>query len=127
MLNKKLNKTLNQNLNQNNKFDRNNFELNKEGYLIRFETWNKDFANDMADSNGLKLTECHWQIINFFRDYYLEYGIAPEPREVIIKLGEKINPHMPCSKKHLEGLFADGGCKLACKIAGLPVCPCRGV
>ncbi len=114
-------------LNQNKGADLKNLDLNKKGYLIHFEAWNKDFANNMAESNGLKLTECHWHVIDFLREYFQEFGIAPDAREVIKKLGKKINPNTPCSRKHLEGLFANGGCKLACKIAGLPDCHCRGV
>ncbi|NOQ79432.1 MAG: TusE/DsrC/DsvC family sulfur relay protein [Gammaproteobacteria bacterium] len=102
-------------------------ELNSKGYLINFDAWNKDFAIEMAKEHNLELTECHWHIINFLRDYYPEYGIAPDPREIIKKLGKKINPDVPCTKKHLESMFSNGGCKLACKIAGLPDCHCRGL
>lgn len=105
----------------------NDLELNSKGYLINFEAWNKDFAIKMATDHNIELTECHWHIINFLRDYYPEFGISPDPREIIKKLGKQINPNVPCTKKHLEGLFAEGGCKLACKIAGLPGCHCRGV
>jgi len=102
-------------------------ELNSKGYLANFDAWNKNFALDIAQKHDLVLTECHWYIINFLREYYVELGIPADPREIIKKLGNKINPDAPCSKKRLEGLFADGGCKLACKIAGLPDCHCRGV
>ncbi|MCK5648266.1 MAG: TusE/DsrC/DsvC family sulfur relay protein [Gammaproteobacteria bacterium] len=102
-------------------------EFNSKGYLINFDAWSKDFAIEMAQEHNLELTECHWHIINFLRDYYIEFGIAPDPREIIKKLGKVINPDTPCTKKRLEGLFSNGGCKLACKIAGLPDCHCRGV
>ncbi len=102
-------------------------ELNSKGYLIDFSAWDKDFAIQMAKENSLELTECHWLIIDFLRDYYLEFGIAPDAREIIKTLGKKIVSDIPCSKKRLESLFSNGGCKLACKIAGLPDCHCRGV
>ena len=109
---------LNQNTNQ---------ALNSSGYLIDFDAWNKDFAVEMAEDHGLTLTECHWHVINFLREYQAEYGIAPDPREIIKKLSQKISPNVPCTKQHLEGLFGEGGCKLACKIAGLPNCHCRSI
>ena len=102
-------------------------EFNSMGYLVNFDAWSKDFATNLAKDNGLDLTDCHWLIINFLRDYYTEYGIPPEPRIIIKNLSKQINPEVPCTRKHLEGLFADGGCKLACKIAGLPNCHCSGV
>jgi len=105
----------------------NSLELNSEGYLINFNTWNKEFAIAMAKEHDLVLTECHWRIIHFLRDYHAEFGVSPEPREIIKKLGHEIIGEIPCTRKHLESMFADGGCKLACKIAGLPDCHCRGL
>ena len=102
-------------------------ELNSRGYLINFDAWDKDFAVKLAKEHDLDLTDCHWLIINFLRDYYSEYGIAPEPRVIIKNLSKQINPTAPCTRKHLEGLFGQDGCKLACKIAGLPNCHCKGV
>ena len=102
-------------------------EFNSKGYLINFDAWNKDFATKLAKEHDLDLTDCHWLIINYLRDYFSEYGIAPEPRVIIKNLSNQINPTAPCTRKHLEGLFAQGGCELACKIAGLPTCHCMGV
>ena len=103
-----------------------NYEFNTEGYLINFDAWNKDFAETMAKEHNVELTDCHWLIIDFLRNYQTEYGIAPDPREIIKKLSKQINPATPCTRKHLDSLFGEGGCKLACKIAGLPDCHCRG-
>lgn len=102
-------------------------EFNSKGYLVNFDAWSKEFAVNMAKENGLDLTDCHWLIINFLREYYTEYGIPPEPRIIIKNLSHEISPTEPCTRKRLEGLFAGGGCKLACKIAGLPNCHCKGV
>ena len=102
-------------------------ELNSKGYLVNFDAWNKDFAIELAKEHDLVLTDCHWLVINFLRDFQAEYGLAPDHREIIKKLSKQINPTTPCTRKHLEGLFGEGGCKLACKIAGLPNCHCRGV
>jgi tRNA 2-thiouridine synthesizing protein E len=101
--------------------------FNDKGYLLNYDTWDRDFAIGMARDHGLELSDCHWLIIDFLRDYYAQYEIAPDPREIIKKLSKQINPTTPCTKKHLEGLFGEGGCKLACKIAGLPDCHCRSI
>ena len=104
-----------------------NLEFNSNGYLVNFDAWSKEFAIDMAAEHGLELTDCHWLVIDFLRDYQAEYDMAPDPRVIIKKLSKEINPTAPCTRQHLEGLFGEGGCKLACKIAGLPNCHCRGV
>jgi dissimilatory sulfite reductase related protein len=101
-------------------------ELNSKGYLVNFEDWNKDIALMLSKKQNLELTECHWTVINFLREYFGEYGVAPGSREIINKIGETINPQLECDRKHLENLFAEGGCKLACQIAGLPDSFCRG-
>jgi TusE/DsrC/DsvC family sulfur relay protein len=102
-------------------------EFNSKGYLAVFESWNRDFAIKMAEANDVDLTDCHWIIIDYLRDYFTEYNIPPEPGIIIKNLSKQINPTGPCTRKHLEGLFGQGGCELACKIAGLPGCHCRGV
>jgi tRNA 2-thiouridine synthesizing protein E len=102
-------------------------EFNSKGYLVNFDAWNRDLAIQLAKEHDIELTDCHWLIINFLREYYMEYDIAPEPRIIIKSLGKQINPTEPCTKKQLEGLFVQGGCELACKIAGLPNCHCKGV
>lgn len=102
------------------------YETNSEGYLSNFETWDKAYAEALAEENGIELDECHWHVINFMRDYWTEFGIAPDPREIVKKLSQQINPGAECTRSHLEGLFGEGGCKLACKIAGLQDCHCRG-
>ena len=88
-------------------------ELNSKGYLINFDAWNEDFAIKLAKENDLDLTGYHWLIINFLRDHQSEYGVAPDHREIIKKLGKQLYPTAPCTREHLEGLFGQGGCELA--------------
>ncbi|NOQ80041.1 MAG: TusE/DsrC/DsvC family sulfur relay protein [Gammaproteobacteria bacterium] len=102
------------------------FELNSKGYLVNFDAWDEGFAIKLAKENGWDLTGYHWLIINFLRNHQSEYGIAPDHREIIKKLGKQINPTGPCTREHLEDLFGQGGCELACKMAGLPNGHCRG-
>jgi tRNA 2-thiouridine synthesizing protein E len=39
---------------------------------------------------------------------------------VIKAVGEKLIQNARCTRKALEALFPQGGCKQACRIAGLP-------
>ena len=103
-----------------------NLELNNKGYLVNFDAWSEDFAIELAKEHGLVLTDDHWMVINFLRDYQSEYGIAPDHREVIKKLNKQISLSDPYTRKRLGDLFGKDGCNLACRIAGLPNCHCRG-
>ena len=100
--------------------------LNKKGYLVRFEDWDRDVALSMAKDEGLTLTACHWKVIEFLRDYYATHEIPPSPRVVVKSMGHEISAHVPCTRKRFAALFPDGGCHQACRIAGLPDYYCHG-
>jgi tRNA 2-thiouridine synthesizing protein E len=95
-------------------------ELNNEGFLADFHAWNQEVAEAIAKEQGLELTECHWTVINFLRGYYDELEHPPSPRLIIKGIGEKLTLNAPCTRKTLDALFPQGGCKQACQIAGLP-------
>ena len=57
-------------------------ETDEEGYLANLNDWEKDVATVMAKEDDIDLSEDHWEIINFLREYYEEYQIAPAVRAV---------------------------------------------
>ena len=61
-------------------------ETDEEGYLANLNDWEKDVATVMAKEDDIDLSEDHWEIINFLREYYEEYQIAPAVREFLQKL-----------------------------------------
>ena len=52
-------------------------EVDDDGYLLNLDDWNKDLAVELAKQDGIELTESHWEVINFLREYYKQYQIAP--------------------------------------------------
>ncbi|NBC12270.1 MAG: TusE/DsrC/DsvC family sulfur relay protein [Gammaproteobacteria bacterium] len=99
--------------------------FNKQGHLASFLDWDNDLAEALAAEEGLELTDCHWSVINFLREYYAFHEIPPSPKVVIRAIGHEVSRHTPCTRKNLESLFPDGGCKQACRIAGLPSYYCH--
>ncbi|KAA6185076.1 TusE/DsrC/DsvC family sulfur relay protein [Thiohalocapsa marina] len=97
-----------------------NVQFNKKGHLVSFQDWDNDLAAALAAEDGLKLTPCHWSVINFLRDYYAFHEIPPSPKVIVREIGHQLSTHMPCTRKSLMSLFPNGGCKQACRIAGLP-------
>ena len=89
-------------------------ELNEEGFLAHPEEWNEDIAAGLARAEeGLEsLTEDHWAVIRFIRQYYLEKNLAPMVRAVCKTTG------LPLMR--IYDLFPSGPAKGACKLAGLP-------
>jgi tRNA 2-thiouridine synthesizing protein E len=100
-------------------------EFNNKGHLVRFDDWRKEVAEALAAKEGLSLSECHWSVINYLREYYAEFETSPSPRLIIREIGEKLTMNAPCTRKTLDALFPNGGCKQACRIAGLPEYYCH--
>ncbi len=103
------------------------YETDEDGYLINIEQWTKEVANYFARETELEgLTEKHWQVINFLRDYYAVYQIAPMIKILVkaiaksdVIMGDDTGNKRAASKMLYE-LFPLGPGIQACKIAGLP-------
>jgi dissimilatory sulfite reductase related protein len=94
-------------------------ETDEEGYIQNLSDWSPEVAEKMASDDGLDLSDNHWEVINFLRDYYQEYQIAPAVRVLTKAIGKKLGADKGNSK-YLYELFPYGPAKQACKYAGLP-------
>ncbi|MBI4665845.1 MAG: TusE/DsrC/DsvC family sulfur relay protein [Nitrospinae bacterium] len=95
------------------------YETDEDGYLLNLDKWNKDVAGYLAQTEGIQMTENHWEVVNFLREYYDEYKIAPMIRILTKAIGKKLGPEKG-NTKYLYELYPGGPAKQACKIAGLP-------
>ncbi len=95
------------------------YETDEEGYLADLSQWTEDIAKELAVSEGLEMTDSHWEVVNFLREYYQEYQIAPAVRVLTKAIGKKLGKDKGNSK-YLYELFPYGPAKQACKVAGLP-------
>jgi len=94
-------------------------EHDEEGYLTDIGEWNLDLANLIAKSENIEMTDAHWEVVNFLREYYEEYQIAPAVRILVKEMTKKFGKEKG-DQKALYALFPYGPAKQACKIAGLP-------
>ena len=94
-------------------------ETDEEGYLANINEWEPAVAEVMSKADGCDLTDNHWEVINFLREYYEEYQIAPAVRVLTKAIGKKLGADKGNSK-YLYELFPYGPAKQACKYAGLP-------
>jgi TusE/DsrC/DsvC family sulfur relay protein len=91
----------------------NKYNVDEDGFLEDPTIWNQTVAADFATTEGVaELTENHWKVINYLRNYYLEFGIAPMIRKLCKETGFKLN--------EIYAMFPSGPAKGACKLAGLP-------
>lgn len=95
------------------------YETDEEGYLINLADWNEDIAKVIATVENVDLSPSHWEVVNFLREYYNEFQIAPAVRVLTKAIGKKLGAEKGNSQ-YLYELFPYGPAKQACKIAGLP-------
>lgn len=87
--------------------------VDEDGFIQEPERWNEELALALAATDGVtELTPAHWKVINFIRDYYHQFDIAPMIRKMCKETG--------FSLLELYDLFPAGPAKGACKVAGLP-------
>ena len=94
-------------------------ETDEVGYLANRTDWTEEVAKVMAGVDGCELSENHWEVLKFLREYYEEYQIAPAVRVLTKAIGKKLGADKGNSK-YLYELFPYGPAKQACKYAGLP-------
>lgn len=88
-------------------------EIDEDGFIQDPDKWNEDVAKFLAKGEGVEeMGEDHWKVVNYLRDYYLKFQIAPMIRKLCKETG--------FSLKYIYELFPSGPAKGACKVAGLP-------
>jgi len=87
--------------------------VDEDGFMHEPDLWNKDVAAALASTEGVdELTEEHWKLVEYLRNYYLQFGVAPMIRKLCKETGFDL--------KKVYALFPSGPAKGACKVAGLP-------
>ncbi len=87
--------------------------LDNDGFLQEMSAWTRHVADELAERNDLgPLTDEHWLIIDYVREYYLEHGEGPP----IVKIGKALN----MTSIQICTLFPCGVARGAYRLAGLP-------
>jgi tRNA 2-thiouridine synthesizing protein E len=94
-------------------------EVDEEGFLVNLNDWTKEICESMASDDDIVLTDEHWDVLNFLRDYYEEYQVAPAVRVLTKQIKKKMGKDKGNSK-YLYSLFPYGPGKQGCRFAGLP-------
>jgi TusE/DsrC/DsvC family sulfur relay protein len=95
------------------KLDGTEIEVDEDGFIQEPDKWSEELAMAIAKTEDVgELTDDHWKVINYLRNYYQQFGIAPMIRKLCKETGFQL--------KYIYELFPSGPAKGACKIAGLP-------
>jgi len=95
-------------------------ETTETGFLVSQDDWDKDVAETIAASEGITLTQDHWDVIDYLREAYFERnGEQPNNRAILKAMQEKWAGRK-VDNKTLFDLFPGNPSKQAGMIAGLP-------
>ena len=95
-------------------------DTTETGFLASPDDWDRDVATAIAASDGLALTDDHWDVIDYLRDAYFNHnGDQPNNRAILKAMQDKW-PDRKVDNKTLFDLFPGNPSKQAGKIAGLP-------
>ena len=87
-------------------------EIDEDGFIQEPDKWDEEVAKALALTEGVEdMGDDHWKLVNYLRDYYLKFGIAPMIRKLCKETGFPL--------KKVYELFPSGPAKGACKVAGL--------
>ena len=99
--------------------DNKEISLDKHGYLTDHTLWSESVAKYLAEQSQIELSEAHWEVIHFVRDFYIEFNTSPAMRALVKAIALKLGKEKGNSA-YLFKLFPEGPAKQATLLAGLP-------
>jgi len=95
------------------------YATDQHGYLADFSQWSPALAEHIAELEGITLSDAHWEVVHFVRDFYQQYDTSPAMRVLVKAIGKSLGADK-ASSMYLYKLFPKGPAKQATRIAGLP-------
>ncbi|WP_278807876.1 sulfurtransferase TusE [Obesumbacterium proteus] len=94
-------------------------ETDAQGYLLNSSDWSEELVPLLAMEEGIELSEAHWEVVRFVREFYIEFNTSPAIRMLVKAMTQKYGEEKGNSR-YLYRLFPKGPAKQATKLAGLP-------
>lgn len=94
-------------------------ETDAQGYLLNSSDWSEELVPLLATEEGIELSEAHWEVVRFVREFYMEFNTSPAIRMLVKAMTQKYGEEKGNSR-YLYRLFPKGPAKQATKLAGLP-------
>jgi tRNA 2-thiouridine synthesizing protein E len=89
------------------------------GFLKDWQAWTPDLAEQIAQVEGISLTEAHWEIILLLREYYAAYEASPANR-ALVNYVKRNQGAEKGNSIYLLSLFPESPARRGSRIAGLP-------
>ena len=88
------------------------------GYLLDPADWDEQVALALAAREDIALTDDHWCMIHFVRDWYHDRQSVPEARWLLKAMKRQLGEEKG-TRRYLHRLFPHGYGPELCKIAGM--------
>ncbi len=95
------------------------YPVDAQGFLAKRLMWNRELGRHLAKMDGIELSDEHWEVMNYFREYYEDYNIPP-PMRMVIRVFKKAFGDVNANSRYLHQLFPGGPTRTASKWSGLP-------
>jgi tRNA 2-thiouridine synthesizing protein E len=92
--------------------------VDEEGFLLDTSDWSLELAAQIAADIRIDMTQDHWDLVMFVRNYFESCGAVPELRHVL-KHRRETHGADAATRRHVYKLFPYGYGQQACKIAGM--------
>ena len=80
----------------------------QEGYIQNMNDWSEAYVYALAKKESLEVTQEHWDVINFIRDYYEKHRVQAQVRDMIKHFKKAWGPERG-NNRHLHDIFPKGG------------------
>ncbi len=100
-------------------------DIDANGNLTDPNDWNEDVARALAATDGIELTQEHFDVLNYLRSEYFDNN-GEQPMERMINKGMSKIWGKKISSKDLYLLFPGAPSKQGNRIAGLPYVARKG-
>jgi len=88
-------------------------DFDQDGFMRDPSLWDQEVAAAIGREEGIEaMTENHWAIVTFIREYWQEHDLAPPVRMMCKEVGVGV--------RDIYKLFTSGPARGACRVAGLP-------
>lgn len=82
--------------------------MDGEGYLLDLDAWSEQFVHARAVQEELELTNEHWEVIYYIREFHDNHGVQAPVRDML-KHFKKVWGKEKANTRYLHEIFPKGG------------------
>lgn len=93
-------------------------EQDADSHLLELDEWDETVGQALAQQEGVEMSDAHWEVVRFLRNYYMKHGRIPARKMTQVLDSAYASKG---GRKYLYRLYPKGPVTQASRIAGLPM------